>query len=232
MFQFFKFLKVRGLFTAHTKGLIKLGILFLFLFLVFSSQIWAATYYSKTTGNANTLATWGLNADGTGTAPANFSTAGDLFILRSASTLGLNGNWIIGANVTLQIDGLLSVTSNNDDITIDGTVTFTNTTSTQVSLTGGGNNNDFILSPGATLKTANQNGIRGANCSLPTTASGAITLDIASNYEFDGSTNQATLGLPATVNNLTINNSGIAGNNTVTLANSMAITNSLTISNI
>ena len=166
----------------------------------------AATFYSKNFGNANALTTWGTATDGTGTAPANFITSGDIFILRSTSVLALNGNFTIGFGVTLQIDGNLNVSSPSDDVTINGTVVFTRTGSTQVSLTGGGGGNDFILSPGATLKTANVNGIRGSNCSLPTIASGIILLNTTANYEFNGFSTQASLGLPASVNNLTVNN--------------------------
>src|SRR6476620_822047 len=150
-----------------TKSRTTFKLFFILLLFVFSGNLFAATYYSKATGNANTLATWGTNsADGTGTAPLNFTTSGDIFILRSASALTISGNWTIGTGVTLQIDGTLSATTNNNDITISGTVIFTNTSATQVSLTGGGNGNDFTLASGATLRTANVNGIRGTNASL------------------------------------------------------------------
>lgn len=185
--------------------------------LVGIGKIEGATYYSKMTGNANAANTWGLSADGTGTPPDNFTTSGDIFILRSASTLDLSGNWTLGAGVMLQVDGLISVTSNNDDITINGTVIFTKTNTTQVSLSGKGNGNNFTLGTGATLITANLNGIRGTNCSLPTTASGTITLPTDANYEFNGAT-QSTLGLPATVINLTLSGSG-----TKTLSNAIII---------
>lgn len=177
-------------------------------FLAFAFWANATTYYSKATGNANQTATWGTNADGTGTAPGNFTTSGDIFILRSASTLSLNANWSVGAGVTLQIDGKLNVTGNNDDITISGAVIFTSTNTNQITLTGGGNGNDFTLTSGATLKTANSNGIRGsATSSLPLTASGAISLNTGANYEFNGAT-QSTAGLPSTVNDLTFSGSG------------------------
>lgn len=186
---------------------------FVLVFCLCNFFVTAGTFYSKASGNANVLATWGLAADGTGTAPTNFTTAGDIFILRVAAVLALNGNWTIGAGVTLQIDGNLNVASASDDITIGGTLIFTSTNTTQVSLTGGGNGNDFIVSPGASLKTANVNGIRGLNCSLPSTASGTISLSTTASYEFNGSTAQASTGLPSIVNNLTINNS-----TTVTIA--------------
>lgn len=165
----------------------------------------ATTYYSKASGNANTRATWGTNTDGTGTAPGSFSVSGDIFILRTGSTLNLSGNWTIAAGVTLQIDGNISVTNNNHDITISGTVIFTNTTTTQVSLTGGGNGNNFTVSANATVRTSNQNGLRGAGASLPVTVSGTINLNTNASYEFNGSSTQLTTGLPATVKDLAVN---------------------------
>jgi len=189
------------------------------------------TYYSKTSGNTNQTATWGTNADGTGTAPSGFTTASDIFILRSASTLGMNGNWTIGAGVTLQVDGLLNVINNNVDIFINGTIIFTSINSTQVSLTGGGTGNSFTLNANATLKTANVNGVRGAGASLPATASGTITLSPSANYHFTGTANQATSGMPATVSSITINNTGASGSNIVTLSQATAVTGTLDLTN-
>ena len=71
----------------------------------------------------------------------NFTTSGDIFILSSTSSLTTpnNGVWTIGSGVTLQIDGILSIGGNNSDVNINGIVIFTNASATQVSLTGGGN---------------------------------------------------------------------------------------------
>lgn len=54
----------------------------------------AATYYSKSTGNLNTLATWGTNTNGTGTSPTNFSTPA-IFIITNNTAPALSGNWIL-----------------------------------------------------------------------------------------------------------------------------------------
>src|SRR5947209_63735 len=60
-----------------------------------------------------------------------------------------------------------------------------------------------------TLKTNNVNGVSGANCSLPASAANnTITLSTSANYEFNGSANQSTTGMPSTVSSLTVNNSG------------------------
>ena len=181
----------------------------------------AATYYSKASGPANQKSNWGLSKDGTGTAPTYFDISGDQFILSSTSTLDLNGNWTIGTGVTLQIEGSIYVASNDNDITINGTVIFTKTNENQLALAGSGDH--FTLGASATLKTANQYGIRGLNCSLPTNASGTITLSLTANYEFNGAS-QAMTGLPAMINNLTLSGSG-----TKTAIRNISVTSKLTV---
>lgn len=52
------------------------------------------TYYNKTTGNLNALATWGTNTDGTGTAPVTF-TKPAIYNIRNGTTPSLNGNWLV-----------------------------------------------------------------------------------------------------------------------------------------
>lgn len=202
------------------------GCFYSIAFLFLPMMGFSTTYYSKVTGNANTFSTWGVNTDGTGTAPGNFTTGGDIFILRAGATLGLSGQWTIAAGVTLQVDGTISVTANNHDINISGTIIFTNTSATQVSLTGGGNGNSFIVSAAATVKTANVNGLKGTNCSLPATASGTITLNSNANYEFTASGTQMTTGLPATVNDLVVN-----GSPELNIASSTTISGQLKLQN-
>ncbi|WP_421895902.1 T9SS type A sorting domain-containing protein [Marinoscillum sp.] len=52
-------------------------------------------YYSKSTGDLHTLATWGTNTNGTGTAPSNFTADGQVFNLRNRTTAALTGNLTI-----------------------------------------------------------------------------------------------------------------------------------------
>src|SRR5205809_1331313 len=160
--------------------------------LFFLITVWsqATTYYSKATGNANTLPKCETNpADGTGTAPGNFTTSGDVFILRAVSGLTTTTSlWTIGNNVTLQIigslttsgsvtiggilllDGTIAINGGNNIFMVNGTVIFTNPSATQVSLAGAGAGNNFTLGAGSTFKTVNVNGVSGANCSLPADA--------------------------------------------------------------
>ncbi|CAN5779971.1 hypothetical protein BH10BAC3_BH10BAC3_01050 [soil metagenome] len=221
------------------------ALVFLFSLVAFWSQ--ATTYYSKLTGNANTTTTWGTNpADGTGTAPGGFTTSGDIFILRAASSLTTTTSlWTIGNNVaiqiigslttsgsvtivgTLQLDGTIAVNGGNNIFRIDGTVIFTNASATQVSLAGAGAGNNFTLGAGSTFKTVNVNGVSGANCSLPADAPlKNIQFSTGVNFEFNGAAAQATLGLPTTLDNLTINNS-----NGVNLINNTRVTETLILTN-
>lgn len=81
------------------------------------------TYYSKATGNANDLATWGTNTDGSGTAPGSFS-AGDIFIVRNGSNLTTNGALALNSTginaVTLQINNGGILTASHSITFVDG----------------------------------------------------------------------------------------------------------------
>ncbi len=68
------------------------------------------------------------------------------------------------------------------------------------------NSGTFTLAVGATLISANPNGITGATATLN---GGTLSLNAGANYTFNGSSgSQTTTGLPSAVNNLTIANTG------------------------
>lgn len=52
-------------------------------------------YYSKSTGNLNTLSTWGTATDGTGTSPANFTSNNRIFNVRNNSTPTIGAAWTV-----------------------------------------------------------------------------------------------------------------------------------------
>jgi hypothetical protein len=83
------------------------------------------TYYSKASGNANVLGTWGTNTDGSGTAPGSFS-AGDVFIVRNGSELSTNGAWVLSStainNATLQINNGGTLTASHSISFVNGGV--------------------------------------------------------------------------------------------------------------
>ena len=53
------------------------------------------TYYSKSTGNLDVLATWGLNTDGTGTAPVDFTSSGQTFEIRNRAAATIGAAWTV-----------------------------------------------------------------------------------------------------------------------------------------
>ena len=62
------------------------------------TQSIATTYYFKGTGVLTDLANWGLNTNGTGTAPANFTDASQVFEIRNTTAVTLDGVWTVGAD--------------------------------------------------------------------------------------------------------------------------------------
>lgn len=195
----------------------------LILFFFISNFVFAGTYYSNSTDPTN-VNSWWTNTNGTGSHPANFTTSGDIFILQSGQTCATAASWTIGAGVTLQVSGTLSINGNNDAVTINGTIVFTNSAATQVTMAGAGGGNSITIN--GTVKTVNLTGLQGTNCSLPANAAKkTVTLAATASYEFNGGATQGTAGLPASIANLNINNAY-----GVNLGASTTITNTLTLS--
>ena len=61
-------------------------------------QALATTYYYKGSGLLTDLANWGLNTDGTGTSPADFTAASQVFEIRNTSAVTLDGTWTVGSD--------------------------------------------------------------------------------------------------------------------------------------
>jgi hypothetical protein len=51
-------------------------------------------YFSKSTGSLNALTTWGVNTDGTGTNPSNFSGTNTIYVITNGNTT-LGGDWTV-----------------------------------------------------------------------------------------------------------------------------------------
>jgi hypothetical protein len=77
-----------------------LTLTFLLFLLGMSWKATAATYYGKTGVSPHLVGSWGNVSGGTGTAPINFTTAGDIFIIESGTTMTAGAAWIVGANLT------------------------------------------------------------------------------------------------------------------------------------
>jgi hypothetical protein len=89
----------------------------------------------------------------------------------------------------------------------------------------GGTSGTFTLASGATLKTANPNGIVSTTTGSISTSIGTRTFNAAANYIFSGSANQTTNFSNSNIQNLTIANT--AG--TVTLNTAITASGNLTI---
>jgi hypothetical protein len=92
---------------------------------------------------------------------------------------------------------------------------------------GGGT---FTLQNGATLEIKSAQGITTTGATGMVRVTGARSYNTGANYIYSGQTNQSTgNGLPATVNSLTINNSGTSGNQTVSLLQNTGIATDLSV---
>ena len=82
-----------------------------FLFLSIQFMYSQTTYYSKSAGNLNTLATWGTVSNGSGTAPLNFTTAGCTYIIVNNAAPTIAANWVVsGAGSSIQVgDGTQAI---------------------------------------------------------------------------------------------------------------------------
>lgn len=129
----------------------------------------------------------------------------------------VEGSLTIDDGVTLSLrrlgNGSASIT-----VSSGGSLIFLGTSANQIS--GNSSTNTVTVSAGATLITANSNGIRGAATSsfVPAANQLTTTLDVAANYVFNGA-DQTTTGLPSTVNNLTLSGSGTKTLNAATTVN-------------
>ena len=91
----------------------------------------------------------------------------------------------------------------------------------------------FTLSSGGTLGIGSSGGIAavGTNSGNVQTTT-ARNYNTGANYIYNGTVNQAEgNGLPATVNNLTIDNTGGGGSNTVTMQSNVSVTSNLSVLN-
>jgi hypothetical protein len=99
-------------------------------------------FYSKTSGNLNSLGTWGANADGTGTAPASFTADNQVFYVRGVG-LGANrlggGSWTVsGTNSKIVVgqDGTPAKLLIPDNSTVDATIDVSTGSTLRLEATG------------------------------------------------------------------------------------------------
>ena len=141
---------------------------------------------------------------------ANFNSMDITFVIKKGADIYLNGN--------LPLSGSNLGDASNAVFIVDGTLNCYN-----YQLQGFGSVT-FTLSPGGTIKSGNSNGIAAQGTTSGNIVTPNRNFSTQANYVYTGTGNQVTgTGLPATVNSLTINNTGTS-NKTVSLTNNVNIT--------
>jgi hypothetical protein len=191
----------------------------------------------------------GTNSNRNLTVAGNVSiTGGILFMSISGGAIGninVAGNFAHTAGtITESSSGSGRITFNGNGLqtqtftsggTVSNTINYTIASGAVVqaadantTFLGGGT---FTLSAGATLGIRSPQGITTSGATGLVRVTGTRTYNTAANYIFNGNTNQTVgNGLPVTVNNLTVANSGAEGSNVVSLARNTSITGNLSIS--
>ena len=149
--------------TSNIYRFLTLGIAMLF-FVTFTLR--ATTYYTSANGSPSATASWWTATNGTGTHPANFTTAGDIFTIQSPNNMTTTANWAVTGTDTINSGGTLTTSTNRTltigTLNVDGTYTNGSTgsvaiTNLAVSATGIYNHTSTsaILPQGSTSTTWN-----------------------------------------------------------------------------
>lgn len=90
---------------------IRFTFLFAFLILLVNEKMFAVDYFLKAGGTITTLASWGDNADGTGTSPTTFTNSDTWNITNNNTSITLSGAWNVDAAATINVgDAVAAVT--------------------------------------------------------------------------------------------------------------------------
>jgi DNA-binding beta-propeller fold protein YncE len=111
---------------------------------VFGEVTVSNTYYSKASGDLHNVLTWGVNPDGTGTNPPDFS-AGKTFNLRNRSVnYNMTANWTVGGVLNIPTGSQLRINGNTLSIAfVTGDGTISGSTTSNLTVTGGPNTLEF-----------------------------------------------------------------------------------------
>ena len=171
-------------------------------------------YYTKSSGNLTTTSTWGTIADGTGTAPANFSSANQTFYITRVATL--SANWAVSGSSSKII------ISSGGILTIPAGFTFTG----QINLEGTGTliiQNGSLFSTASLGNVASTATIRFATAlNIPQTTYGNVILGNTG----DNTAKTFTSGTVTILGNLTL----ASGSVTVNSGAALTLAGNLTLS--
>lgn len=184
--------------------------LLLTVLMVFTlTSVSGVTYYSRGSFAPNLTSSWRTNPDGSGSAPGNFTTAGDVFIIQNGHSMGLSGNWTVAGNVAVNNGGTL--TTNTRTITISGTFTVGSGTSGTFNINSTSGSKNFYglvtINSGATWNnSANESvTVRGGIVNNGTFNAGNGTYTFNTNAQVIS----GTISIPrVTVTGVTLTNNG------------------------
>lgn len=99
---------------------------FIVVFVLFfsSQQLLAQTYYYKGTGALNNTTSWGVNTDGSGAEPANFTTDAQTYIIQNTTNIVFNsGTWLVsGVGTKVHLGNPTTATPNTPSPAITLTI--------------------------------------------------------------------------------------------------------------
>ncbi len=164
------------------------------------------TYFSKSSGNLNVLSNWGVNFDGTGTPPANFTTAGITYEIINNPSATIGAAWTVsGAGSKILVGDVTTTPSIN--FTIPSGFACTGTVSVA--------NNGTLTIQNTTVPTLTTTLYTGSTINYA--ASGAQTISKSAYYNLTIS-GSGTKTLPNSV--VTVNGALNISAGTLALANS------------
>ncbi|MFN8256849.1 MAG: T9SS type A sorting domain-containing protein [Bacteroidales bacterium] len=158
-------------------------------------------FYSSGTADATNVNSWWTNTDGTGSHPSDFTSNYQTFIIQTGDNYTTTSNWTVsGTNSSILVQS--GATFNCGTFTTNGTANFT-------------------LSSGANILTQHAQGLSTTAATGSIQVTGTKIFNSGANYTYNGTVAQVTgNGLPATVNNLTIDNTNAGG---VTLSGNVTV---------
>lgn len=181
--------------TTHLRLSIGLGWLGLFLVLA-GFEASAATYYSQGSLSPTAVGSWNSIRGGGGSAPANFSTVGDVFVIQTNHTMTATTTWAVAGNIQVESGGTLNA---GDGTTTSATALITCPT--------------FQVDNGGTFVLNYKHGANGSSTSIPgTNRIFAASSTVEIKFWGDG-TGTSPNAMPSGVSwgNLTINVATLGG---------------------
>ena len=177
-------------------------------------------FYPLSSSNLEVNTNWGLNTDGSGTNPPNFTTDGQIFVINKSNTIG--ANWVVsgtsakivvgdGSAVTFTIPDAMTVTG-TIDLSANGTLTLQNAT--------------YAHTYGTVNSASTVNYDGTAAQSITQMTYGNLTLSSAGTKTFAGNTTTVSGNL--IFNNCTIDAPGASPFATISLSGNLTYIGSVT----